>query len=98
MDFLVFGYRSVSSGSNPCANWVILRTATVAVADAEAIQMLYVSLATITTLGNSEVPVTFLARHLTTIEAITGQLYLAVLIARLVGFSSVAGPTSDRSD
>ncbi len=61
-------------------------TAALAVADAEGIKMLYVSLATITTLGNSDIPVTFLARQLATIEAITGQLYLAVLIARLVGF------------
>jgi hypothetical protein len=66
-------------------------TATLPVADAEAIQMLYLSLATITTLGNSVIPVTFLARQLATIEAITGQLYLAVLIARLVGLSSAAG-------
>jgi len=68
------------------------------VADSELIKMLYVSLASITTLGNSEIPVTFLARQMANIEAITGQLYLAVLIARLVGFSSAAGPISDRSD
>ena len=67
-------------------------------ADSEGIKMLYISMATITTLGNSDIPVTFLARQVATIEAITGQLYLAVLIARLVGFSSAAGPTSDRSD
>jgi hypothetical protein len=67
-------------------------TAMLPVPDAEAIQMLYVSLATITTLGNSDVPVTFLARQLATIEAITGQLYLAVLIARLVGLSSDRRP------
>jgi hypothetical protein len=67
-------------------------------ADAESIKMLYISLATITTLGNSDIPVTFLARQIATIEAITGQLYLAVLIARLVGFSSAVRPTSNRSD
>ena len=61
-------------------------------ADAEGIKMLYISLATITTLGNSDIPVTFLARQIATIEAITGQLYLAVLIARLVGFSSAVQP------
>lgn len=66
--------------------------------DAEGIKMLYISMATITTLGNSDIPVTFLARQVATIEAITGQLYLAVLIARLVGFSSAAGPTLDRRD
>jgi hypothetical protein len=41
--------------------------------------MLYVSLASISTLGNNEIPVTFLARQFAAIEAITGQLYLAVL-------------------
>jgi len=71
-------------------------TGALPVADAEGIKMLYISLATITTLGNSDIPVTFLARQIATIEAITGQLYLAVLIARLVGFSSAAGPTSGR--
>jgi hypothetical protein len=66
-------------------------------ADAEGIKMLYISMATITNLGNSDIPVTFLARQVATIEAITSQLYLAVLIARLVGFSSsAAGPTSHR--
>ncbi|MGO9607819.1 MAG: hypothetical protein ACLQAT_31205 [Candidatus Binataceae bacterium] len=65
-------------------------------ADSEGIKMLYISMATITTLGNSDIPVTFLARQMATIEAITGQLYLAVLIARLIGFSSATGPASDR--
>jgi hypothetical protein len=73
-------------------------TGALSVADAEGIKMLYISMATITTLGNSDIPVTFLARQVATIEAITGQLYLAVLIARLIGFSSSARPTSDRSN
>ncbi len=67
-------------------------------ADAEGIKMLYISMATITTLGNSDIPVTFLARQIATVEAITGQLYLAVLIARLVGFSAAAGPAQTGSD
>ncbi len=73
-------------------------TSALPVADSEGIQMLYISLATITTLGNSDIPVTFLARQIATIEAITGQLYLAVLIARLVGFNSAAGPPQTGSD
>jgi hypothetical protein len=60
--------------------------------------MLYVSLASISTLGNNEIPVTFLARQFAAIEAITGQLYLAVLIARLVGFSIAGGSASNPSD
>ncbi len=73
-------------------------TGALPVADAEGIKMLYISLATITTLGNSDIPVTFIARQIATIEAITGQLYLAVLIARLVGFSSAARPPQTGSD
>jgi hypothetical protein len=67
-------------------------TAKLPVADADFVKMLYFSLTTITTLGSSDIAVTFFARQLAPIEAITGQLYLAVLIARLVGFSSPAGP------
>jgi hypothetical protein len=48
--------------------------------------VLYFSFATLTTLGYCDiVPVSPLARTLATLEAITGQLYLAVLVARLVG-------------
>ena len=46
----------------------------------------YYSLVTMTTLGYGDiVPVTPAARSLTTLEAVVGQLYLAVLVARLVG-------------
>ena len=72
-------------------------TAKLPVADANFVKILYFSLTTITTLGNSDVPVTFFARQLAPIEAITGQLYLAVLIARLVGFSSSAGPSASQT-
>ena len=68
------------------------------VADANFIKMLYFSLTTITTLGNSDITVTFFARQLAPVEAITGQLYLAVLIARLVGFSSLGPGTSSPTD
>ncbi len=48
--------------------------------------MLYFSFSTLTTLGYGDiVPVSPLARMLTSVEAITGQLYLTVLVARLVG-------------
>jgi len=72
-------------------------TAKLPVADADLVKMLYFSLTNITTLGNSDLPVTFFARQLAPIEAIMGQLYLAVLIARLVGFSSPAGPSFPNS-
>jgi len=49
-------------------------------------QMVYYSLVTLTTLGYGDiVPIAPSARALATLEAITGQLYLTVLVARLVG-------------
>ncbi len=46
----------------------------------------YYSIVTMTTLGFGDVvPVTAAARSLTTLQAVVGQLYLAVLVARLVG-------------
>ena len=47
--------------------------------------LLYLSLATLSTLGYGDIlPVTPTARMLAAIEALIGPLYLAVLIARLV--------------
>lgn len=49
-------------------------------------QLLYLSLVTVSTVGYGDVlPVTPPARMLAALEAVVGQLYLAVLIARLVG-------------
>lgn len=46
----------------------------------------YYSFVTLTTLGYGDItPVTTPARSLSLLEAVTGQLYLAVLVARLVG-------------
>jgi hypothetical protein len=48
-------------------------------------KLLYYSLVTMTTLGYGDItPVTVLARRLSVIEAIMGQLYVAILVARLV--------------
>ena len=47
---------------------------------------LYFSYVTLTTLGYGDiVPATTTARMLCTVEAIVGQMYLVVLVARLVG-------------
>ena len=47
---------------------------------------LYYSFVTLTTLGYGDItPVTAPARSLSIVEAITGQMYVAVLIARLMG-------------
>jgi hypothetical protein len=48
--------------------------------------LIYYSFTTLTTLGFGDVvPTTPLARSLSTLEAVIGQLYLALLVARLVG-------------
>ncbi len=48
-------------------------------------QLLYFSLATLTTTGYGDiVPLHPLARSLSTLEAVTGQIFLATLLARLV--------------
>lgn len=48
-------------------------------------EFLYLSLITLTTVGYGDVlPVTAVARRMAALEAIVGQLYLAVLVARLV--------------
>jgi hypothetical protein len=58
-------------------------------------QFLYLSFVTLTTLGYGDVlPVTAVARRITVLEAVIGQIYLAVLIARLVALQ--VSP-SDRS-
>jgi hypothetical protein len=48
-------------------------------------ELLYFSFTTLTTLGVGDIlPVHPMARSLTTLEALVGQLYPAVLLARLV--------------
>ncbi len=52
-------------------------------------EFLYLSLVTLSTLGYGDIlPATPPARMLAAIEAVIGQLYLAVLIARLVGIQA----------
>src|SRR5215216_3626276 len=51
---------------------------------------IYFSFVTLTTLGFGEItPATVLARTLVWLEAVTGQLYLAVLVARLVSLQII---------
>ena len=59
---------------------------------------LYFSYVTLTTLGYGDItPATVEARMLCTVEAIAGQLYLAVLVARLVGLH-IAHQSRDHSE
>ena len=57
-------------------------------------KLTYFSLATMTTLGSDISPVTPFARALTTAEAVTGQLFPAVLIGTLVAMAMQARPKS----
>jgi hypothetical protein len=59
---------------------------TVGISSTSATEWYYYSYVTLTTLGYGEItPLTRVARVLAAGEAVTGQLYLAVLIARLIG-------------
>ena len=52
----------------------------------QSIFPIYYSFVTLTTLGYGDiVPTSAIARMFSAIEAVTGQLYLAVLVAQLVG-------------
>lgn len=55
--------------------------------------MLYYSLVTLSTLGYGDiVAVTRAARSMSALEAIVGQLYMAVIVARLIGLQILARP------
>ncbi len=76
--FLVNGYRL---GHAPGARNTILRQ-----------ELLYLSFVTLSTVGYGDVvAITAPARMLAALEAVTGQLYLAVLIAWLVGLRASRG-------
>lgn len=63
--------------------------------NATAGPMIYFSYVTLTTLGYGDVtPVTNLAMSMSYAEAIIGQLFLAILVARLVGLHIAAGSES----
>lgn len=55
--------------------------------------LMYFSLVTLTTLGYGDVtPVSPIARTLAALEAVCGQVYLAILVAWLVGMRASRGP------
>ena len=60
-------------------------------------ELIYFSFVTLTTLGYGEItPVSWMAQNLTVLEAVWGQTYLVVLVARLVGLHLSGGDNSDR--
>jgi len=74
--FIFFFIESVSPGSFHLEG---------APADKES-QLIYYSFVTLTTIGYGDItPVSLIARSYSVLEAVTGQLYLTVLVAGLVG-------------
>ncbi len=64
----------------------------------ELLDCIYYSFTALTTLGFGDItPVTSIARGLTTLESIVGQLYLAIFVAQLIGLkvASSFGPEKD---
>jgi voltage-gated potassium channel len=56
--------------------------------------LIYFSLTTLSTIGFGDItPVTLQARYAAVAEGITGQFYLAILVARLVGMQMTQSPT-----
>ena len=56
--------------------------------------LMYFSLTTLSTIGFGDItPVTLQARYVAVAEGITGQFYLAILVARLVGMQMSQSPT-----
>jgi len=61
-------------------------------------EFVYYSFVTLTTLGYGDViPLNHTARALSSIESVTGQLYIAVLIARLVGLQITHSIMAERN-
>jgi len=70
---------------------------TTSLREAKFTEALFFSLSALTTIGSSgEEALTQMTRQLAVVESVMGQLYLAVLISRLVGFSA-ASDTKGRS-
>ncbi len=76
IEILVPGSFSFTQGNQAMAIWL----------SKEFYPFFYYSLITMTTVGFGDMlPLTTAARTLTTLEAIIGQVYLTILVARLVG-------------
>lgn len=73
--------------------WVALRdpSAFLGVGESGGMQWTYYSLVTLTTMGYGDItPVLPAARSLAVAEALTGQMYIAILISRLVALSMLS--------
>lgn len=62
-------------------------------------QLFYFTFVTVTTLGYGDIrPVSDLARTYSTLAAISGQLFIAILVARLVGIQSAQAVSANESE
>ena len=76
---------------SPSSIFVSPGSLTVTASESKFTEMLYFSLSALTTIGSSgEEALTVMVRRLAVVESAMGQLYLAVLISRLVGFSTTS--------
>ena len=73
---------SFSAGSGEAANWMIQK----GLVAAREFELLYYSLITLTTIGYGDMlPLSPQGRMMAAIEGVIAQLYLAIIVARLVG-------------
>jgi hypothetical protein len=83
--FLYYSLYLIEPGSI----FLTSRPGTVTARELSFTEAIYFSFSALTTIGSSgEPPLTQLARQLAVVESAMGQLYLAVLISRLVGFNT----------
>ncbi len=81
IEFMLPGSFSFTQGETRLQLWI----------SREFYSFFYFSMVTMTTVGYGDmVPVSTLARTFATMEAIIGQIYLAILVARLVGMHLVS--------
>jgi voltage-gated potassium channel len=80
-------FSAVETASPGSFNMPALQTADAVAAQPDRGALSYFSFITLATVGYGDItPMTSLARTLSWIEAVTGQFYLAILVAGLVGF------------
>jgi voltage-gated potassium channel Kch len=89
IEFMVPGSFSFTQGDSRMQLWV----------SREFYPFFYFSMVTMTTVGYGDMsPVTTVARTFATLEALTGQVYLTILVARLVGMHLVGQGKEDSTD
>ena len=89
IEFMLPGSFSFTQGATRMQLWV----------SREFYPFFYFSMVTMTTVGYGDMsPVTTTARTFATLEALTGQVYLTILVARLVGMHLMGQGKEDPAD